>query len=274
MDYLRINCVKWETSVPLEEHLCWLKCCIINGNEWYLCSPQFFLLCYEVSRVLIPERIILRTDTNDKITLTSEMTPSVMFQLYVLWWHLWLVFLRWPIRMVVFSLRLLLQKPQERARGWKRHFLQRALHFLFRDPIGSQLSAGNGHRASRHPPAQHPDSGPAGEKGSDSDSQEDWSAPRSKRRATWRHGGKEETGQREADSGAGAEEMHPGLPADSNSRALSREEEHVAVGALEKISALKWFPAGSPSLLVQHNRALSAYDDMIILCLSLIGSSV
>lgn len=114
------------------------------------------------------------------------------------------VFLRWPIRMVVFSLRLLLQEPQERAWGWERHFLQRALHFLFRDPIGSQLSAGNGHCASRHPPVQHQDSGPAGEKGSDPDSQEDWSAPRSNRRAAWRHGGKEETGQREADSGAGA----------------------------------------------------------------------
>ncbi len=79
MDYLSIDCVKWETFVPLEEHLCWLKCCIINGNEWYLCSPQFFLLCYQVSRVLIPERIILRTDTNDKITLILKWLPVLCF---------------------------------------------------------------------------------------------------------------------------------------------------------------------------------------------------
>ncbi|KAL0175611.1 hypothetical protein M9458_027941, partial [Cirrhinus mrigala] len=53
--------------------------------------------------------------------------------------------------MVVFSLRLLLQEPQERARG---------------SPLPVPR-ARNGHRASGHPPGQHPDFGPSSEKGTD-----------------------------------------------------------------------------------------------------------
>jgi len=53
--------------------------------------------------------------------------------------------------------------------------------------------------------------------------------------------------------------MHPRLQKDSNSSALPGEEEHVAVRALEKISALKRFPAGSLSLLVCNTTKLSAH---------------
>ena len=128
------------------------------------------------------------------------------------------VFSRWALEVDVLSLWLLLQEPQKRARGRERHLLQRALHFMFWDPVGGQLPSRYRDLWPCEQALQRPDAGPSHAQrahphaAAGRDAPQDWHAPRENLRRPWARGRKEESEQGEDDSGAGAGEMHPGLP--------------------------------------------------------------
>lgn len=98
---------------------------------WLICAP----LC---AVVIFP----LHDDYCSKKEKVQQKRSSVKILILVL---LLVLLSRWSITLVLPSMRLLLQEPQGWRRRWKRHLLQRALHFQLRESVRSQLSPGNGH---------------------------------------------------------------------------------------------------------------------------------
>lgn len=129
-------------------------------------------------------------------------------------------FSRWALKVVIISLWLLLQEPQKWAWGRERHFLQRALHILFWDAVGSQFPSRNCDLWPRQSTFQHSDAGPSPAQRTSShaaagrNAPQDWHDPSENLRGPWARGCEEESQQGEDDSGAGAGEMHPGFPPD------------------------------------------------------------
>ncbi len=164
------------------------------------------------------------------------------------WVNASLLFSRWPVSLVISTLRLLLQGSQRWRRRWEWNLLQWTVHLQLREPLRGQLPARYRHPWAGQPTDARANVGQASQERPRSASpaaaavraaSQERPTPDTHRKLPWHQHLQEAASERKVDCGRGAGEVHPGLPQDQDSRAISWAQVHVASRPPAQIPSLR-----------------------------------